>query len=246
MAPVQTSHIGPQPGGMAANGLVIGSAAVSCMLRFYTRKLSKAGLGADDWLIMVAVIIMTPMAALLARGKRNRCYSDLHLLIGIISVDTIDSDSLYATESANADYNHTAEEALYYKIGLASMVIYYSIVGATKLGILLMYFRLFNISTSFRIQLFIVSGLVLGWWIGCTIAILTCCIPLRIELLLRPGTCFNINYFWMVSGACEVMLDTMILTVPISVVARMNLSLKRKCMVSGIFLLGGLYVSAKV
>lgn len=47
----------------------------------------------------------------------------------------------------------------------------------------------------------------------------------------------------MASGACEIFLDALILTLPISVVVRMRFSLRRKLTVLSIFLLGGLYVS---
>lgn len=108
-----------------------------------------------------------------------------------------------------------------------------------------MYNRIFNVSRSFRYQLFASSGLVVGWWVGCTAATLTNCIPLKwswINSFADPRYCFNYNIFWMASGACEIFLDVLILTLPISVVVRMHLSLRRKLTVQGIFLLGGLYV----
>lgn len=47
----------------------------------------------------------------------------------------------------------------------------------------------------------------------------------------------------MASGACEIFLDVLILSLPITVVVTIRLSLEQKLTVSGIFLLGGLYVS---
>lgn len=108
-----------------------------------------------------------------------------------------------------------------------------------------MYHRIFAVSRAFRYQLFVAGGLVLGWWVACTVATLTNCIPLEwswINSLADPRYCFNYNIFWMASGACEIFLDVLILTLPISVVVRMHLSSKQKFTISGIFLLGGLYV----
>lgn len=105
-----------------------------------------------------------------------------------------------------------------------------------------MYQRIFNISTSFRCRVFVASGLVIGRWVGCTVATLTNCIPLKwswINSFADPRYCFNYNIFWMASGACEIFLDVMILTLPVSVVLRMHLSLKQKLTVLGIFFLGG-------
>jgi hypothetical protein len=108
-----------------------------------------------------------------------------------------------------------------------------------------MYYRIFHVSSAFRYQLFISAGLVVGWWVGCTVATLTNCIPLEwswINSLADPRYCFNYNIFWMASGVCEIFLDVLILTLPISVVVRLQFSMKQKLTVSGIFLLGGLYV----
>ncbi|KAI0903109.1 hypothetical protein F4823DRAFT_629668 [Ustulina deusta] len=103
----------------------------------------------------------------------------------------------------------------------------------------------FHVSSAFRYQLFSSAGLVVGWWVGCTVATLTNCIPLEwswINSLADPRYCFNYNIFWMASGACEIFLDALILTLPISVVIRLQFSLKQKLTVSGIFLLGGFVV----
>jgi hypothetical protein len=109
-----------------------------------------------------------------------------------------------------------------------------------------MYNRIFNVSASFRYQLYLASFLVTGWWIGCTVATLTNCIPLKwswLNSLADSKYCFDYNIFWMASGAVEIFLDAVILAMPISVVVRMQLSLKRRLTIIGIFLLGGLYVS---
>lgn len=69
MAPAQASPNGVQHSVIAVKGLVLGLAVISCMLRVYTRILTKAGLRSDDWLIMAAVVVSLPTAALLVWGK---------------------------------------------------------------------------------------------------------------------------------------------------------------------------------
>jgi len=123
--------------------------------------------------------------------------------------------------------------------------LYFTIAGATKLGILFMYNRIFWVSDGFRYQLYAASGLVLSFWVACTVASFTNCIPLEwswINSFADPRYCFDYNIFWMAAGACEIGLDVMILTLPIQAVMRMNLTFRRKLTVGGIFLLGGLYV----
>jgi hypothetical protein len=135
---------------------------------------------------------------------------------------------------------------LYLKLSFTTSFLYFTIAGATKFGILLMYNRIFNISNAFRIQLHIMCFLVLGWWLGCTIANLANCIPLKWSWensLADPRYCFDYNLFWMASGACEIALDVLILGMPVGVVIRMRMVWRRKVEVVGIFALGALQVS---
>ncbi|KAF2657472.1 hypothetical protein K491DRAFT_594998 [Lophiostoma macrostomum CBS 122681] len=224
MAPTQDHSGSEQNATMGVSGVVIGLAVVSVALRFYTRIFTKSGLKLDDWFIMAAVIATLATAALLLWGNG------------------VDPDGLWVSESTDPTYVYTTQDIFYLKLAFATSVLYFTIAGATKLGILLMYNRIFNVSQSFRYQLFTVSGMVVGWWIGCTVSTLTNCIPLKwswINSLADPRYCFNYNVFWMASGACEIFLDVLILMLPVSVVVRMRFSLKRKLTVLGIFLLGG-------
>lgn len=224
MAPISEPSESSGDATLAVSGVVIALAVISVALRFYTRKFTRLGLGGDDWLILVAVIATLLTAVLLLWGN------------------SVDPDGLWVSENTNPDYTYTAEDVFYLKLSFASSILYFTIAGATKLGILLMYYRIFAVSTAFRYQLFLSVALVIGWWVGCTIATLTNCIPLEWSWnnsLADPRYCFNYNIFWMASGACEIFLDVLILTLPISVVVRMRLSARRKVTVSIIFLLGG-------
>lgn len=159
--------------------------------------------------------------------------------------NSISPAGLWVSENTDPDYVYTPEDIFYLKLAFVTSVLYFTISGATKLGILFMYHRIFAVSRAFHYLTFIAGGLVVGWWVGCTVATLTNCIPLEwswINSLADPRYCFNYNIFWMASGACEIFLDVLILSLPIMVVVRMRLSLQQKLTVSGIFLLGGLYV----
>ncbi|KAI1487772.1 hypothetical protein F5X96DRAFT_686493 [Biscogniauxia mediterranea] len=224
MAPTQASTDGSDDATMGVSGLVIGLAVVSAALRFYTRLFTKSGLGYDDWLIMAAVVVILVTAALLLWGNG------------------VDPNGLWVSENTDRDYVYTVQDIFYLKLAFATSVLYFTIAGATKLGILLMYNRIFAVSPKFRYQLFIASGLVVAWWVGCTVATLTNCIPLEwswLNSFADPRYCFNYNIFWMASGACEIFLDVLILTLPVSVIVRLQLSPKQKLTVAGIFLLGG-------
>lgn len=71
MAPVQIQAHGNEDATMAVSALVIVLAVLSVALRFYTRIFTRAGLGADDWLIMSAVVATLLTAALLLWGMND-------------------------------------------------------------------------------------------------------------------------------------------------------------------------------
>lgn len=68
MAPVQIQPHGSEDVTMAVSALVIVLAVISVALRFYIRIFTRTGLGADDWLILSAVIATLLTAALLLWG----------------------------------------------------------------------------------------------------------------------------------------------------------------------------------
>ncbi|KAI1351585.1 hypothetical protein F5Y01DRAFT_304525 [Xylaria sp. FL0043] len=227
MAPVEAQSDSGGDATLGVSGLVIVLAVISVILRFYTRIFTRQGLKLDDWLILAAVIATLATAALLLWGN------------------AVDPDGLWVSENTDPNYVYTDQDVFYLKLAFVTSVLYFTIAGATKLGILCMYYRIFHVSLAFRYQLFLSAGLVVGWWIGCTVATLTNCIPLKwswLNGLADPRYCFNYNIFWMASGACEIFLDVLMLTLPISVLARLQLSRKRKLAISGVFLLGGFVV----
>jgi hypothetical protein len=131
----------------------------------------------------------------------------------------------------------------YNKLTFIATVIYFTIVSATKLSILLMYQRLFWIDTSFRRQIIVVSVVVLGFWIGTTVSNLLNCIPLEWtwrNSLDDPRYCFNYNNFWLASGIVEALIDIVIIVMPIRVVLKLHLGKGKKIAVAGVFLLGAL------
>jgi hypothetical protein len=74
MAPTQEHSGSEQNATLGVSGVVIGFAVVSVALRFYTRIFTKAGLKADDWFIMAAVIATLTTAALLLWGTSAHSY----------------------------------------------------------------------------------------------------------------------------------------------------------------------------
>ena len=106
-----------------------------------------------------------------------------------------------------------------------------------------MYNRLFFVNGTFRRQLVVVGIITFGFWIGCTIAVLTDCLPMKwnwLNSMVSSRYCYNTNIFWLAAGLCKVFIDVLILELPIRVVLTLKLSVGRKAAIACIFMLGGL------
>ncbi|KAI1655564.1 hypothetical protein F4813DRAFT_367377 [Daldinia decipiens] len=227
----QTTHDSRHNTTWGINGFVIVLTILSVVLRFYTRIFTRAGLKADDWLILFALI------------------TSLTTVVLVIWGNSVDPNGLRASDNTDQNYVYSSLDHLYIRLSYASTILYFTVSSATKLGILVMYHRIFAISQVFRYQLFVVSALVIGWWFGCTVAALRKCKDLEAGLnstLNDPRYCINFNVYWMAAGVCEIILDAWILTLPLSVVLRMHYSLRQKFVVSGIFLLGAFSIGSGI
>ncbi|KAI5859856.1 hypothetical protein GGS23DRAFT_264360 [Durotheca rogersii] len=213
---------------MIVSGFVIALAVISVALRFYTRIFTRVGLGPDDWFILISVLATLAVGGLILWGN------------------SVTPDGPWVSEIDDPDFVYQTRDLFYMQLSFASSLLYFTISGTTKLGILLMYFRLFSSSETFRWRLLIAGLMVLSWWLGCTAAALIECRPILRELrgpLIYPIFCnFNFNIFWMATGVCEILLDLLILALPVSFVLRMRLSPHQKVTVSGIFLLGAFII----
>ncbi|KAI8633137.1 hypothetical protein F5Y19DRAFT_471396 [Xylariaceae sp. FL1651] len=201
---------------------------ISVALRFYSRVFSRQGLKWDDWLLLLAAITGTTVLAL------------------TISAAVVNPDGNNTTQNFNPDYVETPADIFYLQINLITAVLYYTINAAVKLSILYMYYRIFRAKAGLRYQLFVTAGLVIGWWIGTTVAQIVNCIPISkywTSNILDPRYCFNLNTFFVVAGSIEVFLDFLILTLPIRAVLALQLSWRRKAIISGIFLLGSFVIA---
>ncbi|KAI0532020.1 hypothetical protein GGR58DRAFT_200133 [Xylaria digitata] len=201
---------------------------ISVALRFYTRISARQGLKWDDWFLLLAAIAGTTVIAL------------------TVSAAVVNPDGNYTTQIFDPNYIETPQDIFYLKINLVTAVIYYTINAAVKLSILYMYYRVFHAKSALRYQLFITASLVTGWWIGTTVAQIVNCIPISkywTSNILDPEYCFNLNTFFVIAGSIEVFLDVLILTLPIRAVLALQLSWRRKAIISGIFLLGSFVIA---
>ncbi|RWA13051.1 hypothetical protein EKO27_g2057 [Xylaria grammica] len=196
-------------------------------LRFYTRYNKQAGLKWDDWLILVSLLLALATDVLVVYS--NSLYPNTD--------DPTEADDL------GVEVENGPEDIISNQFSFAATVLYFSITSTTKLSILLLYNRLFSVSAMFRRQIIVLSIVVIGYGLGSTIAHTLSCVPLEYYWDrggADPRFCFNYNIFWFATGICEALIDVLLLLLPIGVVAKLQLSTKKKVAMGSVFVLGAL------
>jgi hypothetical protein len=130
------------------------------------------------------------------------------------------------------------------RILFAYVLVYVVTVPLIKLSILLFYRRIFGMTYSMWFCVFLTAG----YFVSCMVAFLVCCRPVSYYWTQYAdpsgGVCvFNLYPFYIGNAAANVVTDGIILLVPIPLVWKLQMRKTQKVMLSGIFLLGGLYVT---
>lgn len=130
----------------------------------------------------------------------------------------------------------------------ASQIHYPINVAAIKTSIILFYFRLFRTRYTFRKILYVTQILVAAWCIITIFLAIFHCMPIYYAWTPNLGEikshCSDINAYLVSTSVVNVLFDFWILALPLSVVWRLQLSRRRKMGLSGIFMLGLLYVGS--
>ncbi|CAG9982271.1 unnamed protein product [Clonostachys byssicola] len=192
-------------------------------IRFYARHMSRSGIGWDDWLILLSFFSLIAADTL------------------IIVANSVNPEGADIASNKDPTYEYTEADIEYTKLNYIATIIYYTIVSSTKLSIILMYNRLFSVSTAFRYQVIFMCLLTGAFWIATTITNILSCIPMKYTWINAdedPRYCINYNLYWLGSGIAESVIDFLIIIMPVRVVYRLRMSRGRKIAVVAVFLLG--------
>ena len=115
---------------------------------------------------------------------------------------------------------------------------------AIKISILLMYRRIFSVDSPFRLHSLLLGIAVVAFWFASTVATIFYCRPFGYSWmgLELEKHCFDYNAFWMATGIIEVVIDIVILALPVRMVLKIQLTRKKRALITFIFLLGSLQV----
>ncbi|KAI1382478.1 hypothetical protein F4677DRAFT_401996 [Hypoxylon crocopeplum] len=136
-----------------------------------------------------------------------------------------------------------AENPLYLMQGAKYLYIaiffFDSSISFPKLSAIFFYARIFRSNNrSFRINLWLVGSLVVGWLTAALVSTIFQCSP--IERAWNPtlkGTCINTFAWYLSTAALSVLIDFYILLLPVPMIWALQLSLKRRiCLLAAFFL----------
>ena len=117
---------------------------------------------------------------------------------------------------------------------------------AIKISILQLYRSIFP-GRGFTITNSVVGAGVIAWGIAVILVSIFQCNPVRGAWdLTVPATCITLPKFYLGNAVPNIAMDVIILALPIPNVWTLQMSIRQKYVVSGLFLLGGLYVPNNV
>lgn len=195
---------------------------IAVALRFLCRRLVKAVLWWDDWIILAALIVEWGLSAVL----------------------------LY--ETADLNFGRHIELIKQWQIVpfaktlVATQVLYYVAQTLIKISLLLLYHRLFSVNKHFRTALIVTGVLVIMWFLASFWDTIFECVPVQAEWNkgIRNARCQSIRELALGAGISNLILDVLSLLLPVPMVWQLHVSKRIKVSLTGIFLLGGLCVTS--
>lgn len=149
-----------------------------------------------------------------------------------------------AFENHSTDTFDIKPHVTFLKLFYICSILYFFLVMAIKISILLMYHRIFSIDSRFQLQSRLLGVVVLAFWLAASTTTICFCRPVGyiwMGLDLEKH-CLPYTTFWTTIGVIDIIVDILILALPVRMVLRIRLSPKQKASVIFVFLLGGLQV----
>ncbi|KAJ5116612.1 hypothetical protein N7456_000960 [Penicillium angulare] len=187
-------------------------ATIALTARITSRRVSRARFGLDDWMVCVG------MLGVLA-------YS-----IGIY-ISVWNGEGLHIIFVKN--------EKIFIQVMVCAIVFYAWAVMFTKVSILLYYRRIFSKVVWLNWASMIMGAIVIAYNVALIFVAAFQCVPLSSLWTGKPGTCIDTTPPYVALAIINVITDVAILALPIYPVLKLNMKMKRKIQVLGIFLTGG-------
>ncbi|KAM7187827.1 integral membrane [Naviculisporaceae sp. PSN 640] len=187
-------------------------------VRFAIRSRSSIGLGIDDWLVLGTLFTSwrynTNSITAVHKGGAGR-HLVVNMLLGMERIEAVN---------------------LYLYIG---EYLYFTLVAVIKASILAMYYRIFPTRTM-KWGVYILGVTVILWWIAIILVTIFQCQPVSkaYKPFMPTGSCLEKEQFFFGNSIPNVIQDVFILVLPAREVWRLQVSIRQKIAILGVFVLG--------
>ncbi|UQC78764.1 uncharacterized protein CLUP02_04241 [Colletotrichum lupini] len=225
---------------------VLASAAV--VLRLMARFLQGHSLKADDWTILLSLLLVGATVGLSIAGGAYGAGNHVWSFTPQDLTQVFKKCKPSAHSELHVQTNSPKPQILY-----AYTFIYGTACAATKISILLFYQRIFLLSTasspSFKFSL--VAGYVLSvaYPIIIWATMANACRPLSFywnQFVGEQGKCIDINSFYLALAIINMVNDIIVLLIPIPQILKLQMSGRKKAAVCSIMLLGSFVCVASI
>ncbi|KAF7872252.1 hypothetical protein EAF04_003176 [Stromatinia cepivora] len=199
------------------------AAAVAVCLRFYARKLTKAKLQWDDWIIVAAVLFV---------------WGD--------AVCTIVEYRPYIRRVPKAQLP-IKEHTELMVVSFISIIFTVFAEVVTRFSVICLYYRLFSVKRWLHYSL-IADGVISIIWLFIVIfASALECKPIKANFDASvKGECLNTQTGFFISEFINMLLDIALIAMPIPIILKLKLPLRERVAIAGIFMTGGFTVITSV
>ncbi|KAI3392592.1 hypothetical protein diail_5466 [Diaporthe ilicicola] len=193
-------------------------ATLSVMMRLGSRLVQDAGLRADDYLIMIALVF---------------CIGTCVMTVEIT-----------AAGAGRHVWALTTEQVIETSMYLFALAITYTLAAMfIKTSIILLYIRVFSTTNKgFRLCIYFASFMTGCLAVTFIVVILSACQPMQFFWTkfdgTSEGTCIDVSSFFIAFSIFNVSLDVFLLVLPIPQVLKLHMSARKKMIVCALMLLG--------
>jgi hypothetical protein len=114
------------------------------------------------------------------------------------------------------------------KLIIIGEILYVMNLGWTKLGFLLMFYRIFHFDY-FKKRVYLIGAFVIAWVICDSLMHIFLCVPVQKNWYPEtPGHCINVVGTWAANAASTIFSDLVILLLPIPEILRLSLAKSEK------------------
>ncbi|GIC93624.1 putative plasma membrane protein Pth11-like [Aspergillus udagawae] len=168
---------------------------------------------------------------------------DWTILVSCAFAETVSIQMIIVCGWAFGKHQHEMPKELVLrtlKLYFVAQILYKVNLGLTKISILLLYIRLF-VHRWFLRTCWVWIAVIVSFTVGSVFSSIFQCTPVQWAFnksLPGHGTCINMTAFWYANAVFNILTDLVLIALPIPVVLKLQLPLKSKVALCGIFAVG--------